>query len=165
MCKCAILGLGSNLGDCPANLQTAVRALALLPGTKITAASRLYQTQPVGFTQQPLFYNACLVLETALSPRVLLGACLGIEAAMGRRRMIANGPRVLDLDLLLYEGASLCSPELTLPHPRMTQRAFVMVPLRELYPDGNAPGLQFDPDLYGLDPAGVEITALQLFCE
>ena len=128
----AYIALGTNLGDRLANLNAAVHALSLLPGTTITALSGVYQTAPVGYDDQPDFYNACLRCETTLSPRTLLGACLGIEAAMGRKRQIPNGPRIIDLDLLLYEQEHLQCPELTLPHPRMMERAFVLGPLCEI---------------------------------
>ncbi|MDR3711829.1 MAG: 2-amino-4-hydroxy-6-hydroxymethyldihydropteridine diphosphokinase, partial [Puia sp.] len=93
---------------------------------------------------QPYFFNCAVAIETALSARALLGACLGIEAAMGRVRAEKNGPRVIDLDLLFYEGVRCCDAELTLPHPRIPERLFVLVPLRELFPGGEALGFPFD---------------------
>lgn len=132
----AVLAFGGNLGECENNLETAVKAVAALPGTKVLNTSSIYETEPVGFTDQPRFLNAAAVIETQLSPRALLGACLGIEAAMGRIRVFKNGPRVIDIDLLVYEGVASADDELTLPHPRMSERAFVMVPLHDLFPDG-----------------------------
>lgn len=128
----AYLGLGANIGDRQANLDGAVAALGLLPGTRVDAVSSVYETEPVGYADQPDFLNMCVRVVTTLSPRALLGAALGIEAAMGRVRGIKNGPRVIDIDLLLYDNAVINSPELTLPHPRMYEREFVMKPLGEI---------------------------------
>ena len=151
----AYLALGANLGDPLGQLRRAVEALALLPGTRVTAASGVYETDPWGVADQPVFLNAALALETTLSPHALLGACLGIEAAMGRVRRLPNGPRVLDLDLLLNEGAECRTPELTLPHPRMWERAFVLAPLADIYP----PAAEA---LAGLDRSGVRSTGYTL---
>lgn len=151
----AVVALGANLGDPRVSFSHAARAFGLLPGTKIVRLSNLYRTAPVGFSEQPDFLNAAVLLETALSPQALLGACLGIEAALGRLRTCSNGPRVLDLDLLLYEGAVLDTRELTLPHPRMRERTFVLVPLADLFPDGRAPGFSFAvPQKREIDAAG-----------
>ena len=132
----AVIGLGTNTGDRTVNLQAAVNALSLLPGTRVTAISPVYETEPVGYADQPDFLNAVVCVETELSPRALLGACLGIEAALGRVRLFKNGPRIIDLDLLLYEGVTLQTDELTLPHPRMGERAFVLCPFSDIFPDG-----------------------------
>lgn len=126
-------------------LQSAVEALGALCATSVVRVSSLYETVPVGYTEQPLFLNAAVELETKLSPRALLGACLGIEAAHGRVRTFANAPRTLDIDLLGYEGTVFADDELTLPHPRLAERAFVLIPLTELYPNGCAPGFSFSP--------------------
>ena len=142
----AIIGMGTNLGDRMDNLNRAVQALKRLPRTKVTGASHLYETQPVGYLEQGPFLNANLMVETDLSPMALLGG----------ERTIPNGPRILDLDLLLYEGMRSDSFELTLPHPRILERAFVMVPMMDLYPSGRAPGLYFAPHLKEIGAAGVE---------
>ncbi len=123
------VALGSNLGDRTGHLRRAVEALSLLPHTRVEAVSPIYETDPVGYADQPCFYNAVARLESGLSPRALLGACLGIEAAMGRVRQIENGPRTLDLDLLFGDAEPSNDPELTFPHPRMMERSFVLVPL------------------------------------
>jgi 2-amino-4-hydroxy-6-hydroxymethyldihydropteridine diphosphokinase len=128
----AYIGLGSNIGDSAKVLQNAVDSLCLLPKTLVKKCSNIYKTAPVGFLNQPDFYNAVVMIETELSPNALLGALLGIEAAFGRIRTIKNGPRILDLDLLIYEDVAIDSNELTLPHPRMFERAFVMVPLCDI---------------------------------
>ena len=121
-CMQAVIGIGSNMGDRLKNINGAVRSMSRLPKTKITACSHVYETRPVGYEAQPLFYNAAIIVETELSAQMLLGACLGIEGAYGRVRTIKDGPRVLDLDLLLYEGMKSESFLLTLPHPNTRAR-------------------------------------------
>ena len=150
-----VIGLGSNMGDRIAHLQFAVDALRRVPKIRLLAVSHVYETAPVGYADQPYFYNAVLLLETDLSPKTILGLCLGIEAARGRQRTIQNGPRVLDLDVLLYENVKSDSFELTLPHPRMMERAFVLQPLSELFPSGRALGVPFAAALRELDMSGV----------
>ena len=140
----AVLGLGANIGDPLSALRSAVDAIGLLPHTTVTAVSSVYQTAPVGYTDQPDFYNIVVTVETALTPHALLGGCLGIEAALGRVRTFRNAPRVVDIDLLLYEGYTEETEELTVPHPRMMERAFVLVPLAELFPEGEALGEKFE---------------------
>ena len=157
-----ILGLGSNLGDKRKNLNTAVHALSLLPNTQIKNVSAIYKTKPVGFDDQDDFLNAAVCIETELSPHAILGACLGIEASMGRVRFHKNGPRTIDIDVLIYESYFSDSFELTLPHPRIKERAFVMVPLLDLYPSGRAPGLYFLPYLRETGTEGVEKTDLDI---
>lgn len=139
----AVLGLGGNLGDRAGNLEAALDALAHLPGTSVTATSSIYETAPVGYADQPNFYNLIAVVETELSPHALLGGCLGIEAALGRVRTFRNAPRVVDIDVLLIEGFTCDDRELTVPHPRMMERAFVLVPLKDVFPDNIALGTPF----------------------
>ena len=157
-----VLGLGSNLGDKRKNLNTAVHALSLLPTTQIKSVSAIYKTKPVGFDDQDDFLNAAVCIETELSPHAILGACLGIEASMGRVRLHKNGPRTIDIDVLIYESYHSDSFELTLPHPRIKERAFVMVPLLDLFPSGRAPGLYFLPNLREISADGVEKTDLDI---
>ena len=157
-----VLGLGSNLGDKRKNLNNAVHAISLLPGTKVVKTSSIYQTKPIGFDEQDDFYNAAILIETTLSPHAILGACLGIEASMGRVRLHKNGPRTIDIDVLLYESYFSDSFELTLPHPRIKERAFVMVPLLDLFPSGRAPGLYFLPNLREIGSDGVKKTELDI---
>lgn len=130
--KEAYLGMGTNIGDREKNLRAAIDALTHLPKTQVEAISSVYETAPVGYLDQADFLNLCVRIQTGLSPHALLGACLGIEAAMGRERPFKNAPRVLDIDLLLYEGVQLATEELTLPHARMGERAFVLAPLAEI---------------------------------
>ena len=133
----AAIGLGSNLasqyGDREANLREAVRRLGELGEVK--AVSRFYDTEPVGFREQPRFLNGAAVLETDLPPVELMRALLEIERAMGRERVVAKGPRVIDLDLLLYGNHVMNTAELTLPHPEMQERRFVLEPLSEIAGD------------------------------
>ncbi|HHW45346.1 MAG TPA: 2-amino-4-hydroxy-6-hydroxymethyldihydropteridine diphosphokinase [Clostridiales bacterium] len=131
--KYAFIALGSNIEDREKNLKTAVAALGSVPGIKVVAASPIYQTKPVGYIYQSDFYNAVVKVVTRLSPEALFGVCLGIESGMGRVRTIKNGPRIIDLDLLLYEGYTCCTDFLILPHPRMKERAFVLKPLCEIF--------------------------------
>ncbi len=131
-----LLGLGGNIGDMHAHLDEAIEALSKLPHTEVLRESKRYRTTPVGYLDQPDFLNSVVEINTALSPQAILGACLGIEACVGRVRTFRNAPRVLDMDVLLCDGFESDSEELTVPHPRMMERAFVLVPLRDLYPDG-----------------------------
>ena len=128
----AFVSVGTNIGNRAQNIKNAVDALNLVPGTKVLALSNIYETLPWGGVEQPNFLNGVIKIETALSPHALLGALLGIEAAMGRVRTIKNGPRVLDLDLLTFDSEVINSDELTVPHPFMLQREFVLKPLIEL---------------------------------
>jgi 2-amino-4-hydroxy-6-hydroxymethyldihydropteridine diphosphokinase len=134
------VGLGSNLGDPVQQMKKALAALEHLPGTRVVACSSLYSSAPIGELQQPDFVNAVAALETALTARDLLDALLDIERAHGRTRAAPNAPRTLDLDLLLFGDAIIDAPGLVVPHPRLHERAFVLVPLLELSPDVVVPG-------------------------
>lgn len=136
----AYVALGANLGNPAAQLRRAMAELARLPETRLAACSSLYLSKPVGFLDQPNYINAVAALGTKLTPRALLDALLDIEACHGRSRAFKNAPRTLDLDLLLYDGLVMHEPGLTLPHPRMLERAFVLVPLTEIAPDCVIPG-------------------------
>lgn len=137
--KQAYVALGSNLADPIAQVQQAMLALEQIPNTRVIKKSSLYQTAPIGYAhkdlaQVPDFINAVAALETDLSPLALLQALLAIEDRAGRIRPYPNAPRVLDCDLLLYEGVILNTAQLTLPHPRMHNRGFVLLPLFEIAP-------------------------------
>jgi 2-amino-4-hydroxy-6-hydroxymethyldihydropteridine diphosphokinase len=136
----AFVGLGSNLQDPVQQVRAALAALATLPGTQLARRSSLYRSKPVGYADQPDFVNAVAELRTELQPEPLLQALLQLEQRHGRVRSVRNGPRTLDLDLLLYDAAELNEPELTLPHPRMHERAFVLLPLAEIAPQASVPG-------------------------
>ena len=135
----AFVGLGANLGDARAALDAAQLALAALPGTRLVAASSIYRSAPVQ-SSGPDYLNAVAELRTRLAPQVLLAALLEIERQHGRARPYRNAPRTLDLDLLLYGPLRLDTPSLTLPHPRLHARAFVLVPLAEVAPALRIPG-------------------------
>jgi 2-amino-4-hydroxy-6-hydroxymethyldihydropteridine diphosphokinase len=130
------LGLGSNIGDRRAHLEAAVAALGE-SGVPVLASSSVYETEPVGLVlDQRDFYNACLRVETELEPEPLLDACKQIERAIGRETAgVRHGPRLIDIDLLLLDDLEYSSPRLTLPHPEVSSRRFVIVPLLELEPD------------------------------
>lgn len=139
------LSLGSNLGDREASIRKALDLIARLPDTHMERVSSFYETEPVGYTEQPDFINAVALIETSLSPADLLHELLGVEKEMGRVRNMRWGPRVIDIDTLLYDHAAIDTAELTIPHPRMTERAFVLAPLAEIapdiiLPDGRTPG-------------------------
>jgi 2-amino-4-hydroxy-6-hydroxymethyldihydropteridine diphosphokinase len=136
----ALVGLGANIGDPAAQVAWAAGELSRLAGTRLVRLSSLFRTGPVGYAEQPDFVNAVALLDTALTPRALLDALLGTERAAGRARTFANAPRVLDLDLLLYDDQVIDAPGLTVPHPRMHERAFVLVPLVEIVPEIFIPG-------------------------
>ncbi len=130
----AHIGLGSNLGDREALIRSAIEALGKLPDTSVLQVSSLYETEPVGRASQPWFLNAVARIETALEPRQLLWNLQLVEKALGRERRQHLGPRTIDLDLLLYGDRLVDEPDLQVPHPELTRRAFVLVPLVELDP-------------------------------
>lgn len=152
----AYIALGANLEDPAAQVRAGFAALAALPQTRLIARSSLYRSAPVGYADQPDFVNAVAAVQTALAPRALLDALLAIERAHGRVRSFANAPRQLDLDVLLYDELQLHEPGLTVPHPRMHERAFVLLPLAEIAPRCVVPGRGAVADLLrAVDSAGV----------
>lgn len=134
------IALGANLGDPLATVTAAIAALRKLPDTEFVAASSLYRTAPVGLKHQPDFINAVVELVAVSPAPTLLDALFSIEARFGRQRSVKNAPRTLDLDLLLYGDATSDDPQLTLPHPRLHERAFVLAPLAEIAPRLVVPG-------------------------
>jgi 2-amino-4-hydroxy-6-hydroxymethyldihydropteridine diphosphokinase len=128
------LSLGSNLGDRERNLRAAIEALPPA-GAQPARISSFYETEPVDFIDQPWFLNCAVEAETQLPPLELLRALRGIESGLGSKKEFAKGPRLLDIDILVYGDATIDTPELQVPHPRMTQRRFVLVPLAEIAPD------------------------------
>jgi 2-amino-4-hydroxy-6-hydroxymethyldihydropteridine diphosphokinase len=136
----AYIALGANLDDPAAQVTAGVAALAALPQTRLLARSSFYRTAPVGNKDQPDFINAVAAVETGLQPRELLDQLLAIEFKHGRVRKFANAPRTLDLDVLLYGEVQMHEHGLTIPHPRMHERAFVLVPLAEIAPHAMVPG-------------------------
>ena len=148
MSERAAIALGSNIEDPEGQVRRAFDEIAALPGTRVLARSRLHRTRPVGYADQPDFVNAMALVDTSLEPRALLAALLAIEQRHGRVRTIANGPRTLDLDIIVYGNRVIDEPGLKVPHPRAKDRPFVMEPLKEVWPDlvipdarsGNGPG-------------------------
>lgn len=130
----AALALGSNLGDREAHLARAVQALSMQEGVDVTALSSLWETPPWGVEDQPYFLNGCVLIETTLSAFSLLELCLSIERASGRERGMRWGPRTLDVDIIFYGDTEMTTDRLTLPHPRMKDRPFVLAPLAEIAP-------------------------------
>ena len=139
----AVIGIGTNIGNRAENIRNAVEALNLLPDVKVLRCASIYETDPWGYTEQQSFYNTVVEVETTKSPEMLLGACLGIEAGMGRIREFKNGPRVIDLDLLVFENYNNDSQHITVPHPLIGERDFVLVPLKELYGDMKVLGCSY----------------------
>jgi 2-amino-4-hydroxy-6-hydroxymethyldihydropteridine diphosphokinase len=153
----AFVALGANLDDPQAQVQSAIAALGTLPDTRLVRASSLYRSAPVGYSNQPDFINAVAEVATGLAPRELLDALLALEHRRGRVRDFPNAPRTLDLDIILYGDLALHEHGLTIPHPRMHERAFVLVPLAEIAPDASVPGRGAARDLLaGVDTGSVE---------
>ena len=137
----AYVGLGANLGDRTGTLIRALELLGVRPEIEIVAVSAFRETDPVGYLDQPRFLNAAVAIDTPLRPQALLDVLLEVERELGRVRGGPRyGPRTVDLDLLLVEGVTLDEPGLTLPHPRLHERAFALVPLAELDPELVVPG-------------------------
>lgn len=138
-----ILGIGTNIGNKTENIEKCIEALNLVPKTKVLEQSEIYETEPVGYAAQDDFYNCVLAVQSELEPNEMLGVCLGIEGGIGRVRTIKNGPRIIDIDLLYAENKTLKTKNLTVPHPRIKERKFVIVPLLDLFPNGEAFGFNF----------------------
>jgi 2-amino-4-hydroxy-6-hydroxymethyldihydropteridine diphosphokinase len=137
----AYIGVGANLGDREATMRAALAALDATPGIRVVAVSSFRETEPVGYVDQPRFLNAAAAVETELDARGLLDALLAVERGLGRTREGPRfGPRTIDLDLLLFGDVEVDEPGLTVPHPRLHERAFVLEPLTELDPEMVVPG-------------------------
>lgn len=136
----AYIGVGSNMGDPATEVRLAIQALGRLDRTRLLAASRLYRTKPFGPVAQGDFINAVAGVLTQLNPHELLAALRALEVARGRRRAERWGPRILDLDLLVYGGQRVDTPDLTVPHPGIAERGFVLAPLADVAPDLDVPG-------------------------
>jgi 2-amino-4-hydroxy-6-hydroxymethyldihydropteridine diphosphokinase len=154
----ALLGLGGNVGDVRATLDEAVALLADGKAVKLLARSSDYATPPWGVTDQPPFVNIAIAVETRLSPRALLDHALNVERALDRDRTRERrwGPRTIDIDLIAYDDLALEEPRLTLPHPRLFERAFVLVPLCEIVPDRVISGVRLRDALARVDASGIE---------
>ena len=154
----ALLALGGNVGDVRTALDRAEAMLCAQGDVRVLARSSDYRTPPWGVTDQPPFVNRCLAVETALTPLALLDRAQAVERALGRDRGREQrwGPRTVDVDLLAYDDVVLDEPRLTLPHPRMFERAFVLVPLAEIAPDWIIAGIRVKDALAKVDPTGIE---------
>lgn len=155
----AALGLGSNLGDKAATIEQAIGRVSALPGTRLLRHSRLFRTEPWGDTEQDWFLNGCALIETSLSPEDLLDGLLGIELALGRTREKTRrwGPRSIDIDLLFYGDEVRASETLTLPHPHILERAFVLIPLAEIAGDKILSGRRLDDAARAADSTGIVV--------
>lgn len=138
--KTVYLSLGSNIGDREGNLRAAIAKLSELG--EVTAVSSLYETEPVEFTAQPWFLNCAVAVRTELMPKLFLAKMLAIEQQMGRRRTQPKGPRIIDIDILLFGNSVIRAPQLDVPHPAMHQRRFVLEPLAEIAPEARHPVFQ-----------------------
>jgi 2-amino-4-hydroxy-6-hydroxymethyldihydropteridine diphosphokinase len=154
----ALVGLGGNLGDVRTTLDRAVAAFCDGAAVRLLAQSSDYATPPWGVEDQPAFVNRCLAVATALTPRALLDRALAVERTLGRDRSRERrwGPRPIDIDLLAYDDVVLDEPGLTLPHPRLLERAFVLAPLAEIVPDRIVAGVRVRDTLTRLDQRGIE---------
>lgn len=135
----AYVGMGSNLGDRVRNLAAALAALEASQGVSVAAVSRLYESEPWGVADQPAFANAVAALDTSLTAHELLAECKRIEAELGRVEGVRYGPRAIDIDILLFGDSALETPDLTIPHPRLLEREFVVTPLLEVAPGATLP--------------------------
>lgn len=154
----AVLGIGTNLGNREENLAEAFTRLEALPGTKLLGISNIYETAPFDvLSQQGDYLNCCVLLDTTLPPEELLEQCLSIETDLGRVRREYHGARTMDIDLLLYEGFSSNTQQLTVPHPHIRERAFVMVPLSDLFPLHSGLGFDFAGAYEAVDKSGVQL--------
>ncbi|HCN61569.1 2-amino-4-hydroxy-6-hydroxymethyldihydropteridine diphosphokinase [Mammaliicoccus fleurettii] len=131
----AYLGLGSNMGDRELQLEEAIKLLNEVNGIEVIQKSPIYETKPVGYTEQPDFLNMCIEISTELESSELLKVCMMVEQQLHRVRVERWGPRTIDIDILLYDQSVIQSPDLEVPHPRITERAFVMVPLNDIASD------------------------------
>lgn len=154
----ALLALGGNVGDVRATFDRAVAKMCDGREVRLLARSPDYRTPPWGVTDQPAFVNCCLRIDTSLTPRALLACAQSVEPALGRNRGNERrwGPRTIDIDLIAYGDVRCEAPDLTLPHPRALERAFVLVPLAEIAPDWVIDGITVAAALARLDPTGIE---------
>ncbi len=155
----AALSLGGNLGDVRAAFRFALERLALAPGVAVVATSSVYRTAPWGKLDQPDFLNMATLLRVTIAPRALLDLCLSIERDHGRARLEHWGPRTLDIDVLTYGNVVVDEPGLTIPHPRLQDRAFVLTPLAEIAPDTVVGGVRVEELCAGMAGQGVERVA------
>jgi len=140
----AYIALGSNMGNRLENIQNAIKAISMIQNTRVVEYSKIYETDPVGYVEQDKFLNMVIKIKTCLNPWVLLENLQKIEIMLKRERLIRWGPRTIDLDILTYDNLVLNHPKLTIPHPEMLKRAFVLIPLRDIDPDIKFNGIGID---------------------
>ena len=153
-----VIGLGTNMGNRLENLKNAVYALELAPKTAVIKKSAVYETSPVGYAKQQDFYNCAVLCESAFEPHEMLGFCLGAECGLGRVRNFKNGPRVIDMDLLLAEDKIIRTPNLIVPHPHIKERLFVLLPMLDLFESGVAFGFDFAGAIGGIKDQQIKKT-------
>ncbi|MDE6413762.1 MAG: 2-amino-4-hydroxy-6-hydroxymethyldihydropteridine diphosphokinase [Eubacterium sp.] len=151
-----ILGIGTNIGNRMENIEKCIDAINLIPYTDVLMRSGIYETEPVGYARQQNFYNCNVLVESEFEPNEMLGICLGIESGFGRIRAMKNGPRILDIDLLMAEDFKTNTKNLTCPHPRMLERRFVLQPMLDLFEDGIVFGKDIKPYLERIEGQDVE---------
>ena len=151
----ATIGLGTNIGDRIENIDIAIRLLTADGSVRLVARSRNYRTAPWGVTNQDWFVNAAISIATELSPRELLERCQKVENDMGRVRRQKWGPRLIDVDILTYRDMAICEPDLVVPHPLIAERAFVLVPLRDVAPALTLAGRSLDALIADIDTSDV----------
>lgn len=152
----AVFALGSNMLEREKNINIAINAINNIPETRVLRVSSIYDTQPFGVPdKQDNYLNCCVLVQTELSPEILLGAALGIESSMGRRRTYKNAARIIDIDLLLYDSVKMNEEHITVPHQRIRERAFVMVPLNDLFKGCKGLDFDFSEDFHTVDKSGV----------
>lgn len=146
-----LIGIGTNMGNRQENIENALSAINLVPKTKVFSTSAVYETEPVGYAEQNTFFNVVALVQSELNPNEMLGICLGIEAGFGRIREFKNGPRIIDIDVLMAQDMKINTANLVLPHPRMMERRFVLRPMLDIFTDGIAFGTDFKAALDKID--------------
>lgn len=154
-----IISVGTNMGDREENINRSIDAINLLPYTDVVGQSAVYETEPVGYARQQNFYNIILRVESVFDPHEMLGACLGIESGFGRLRTVRFGPRIIDIDIIFAEDEKIESRNLIVPHPRYSERRFILEPLLDIFPDGIVYGTDIKPYIEKLE--GQEIIKLK----
>lgn len=157
-----VIGIGTNMGNRLENLKNAVYTLELAPKTAVIKKSAVYETSPVGYAKQQDFYNCAVLCESAFEPHEMLGICLGAECGLGRVRNFKNGPRVIDMDLLLAEDKIIRTPNLIVPHPHIKERLFVLLPMLDLFESGVAFGFDFAGAIGGIKDQQIKKTKYTL---
>ena len=146
-----VLSIGTNLGDKKQNIEKAIESINSIPYTDVLDCSKIYETEPVGYARQDNFYNVAVLVKSQFEPHEMLGICLGIEAGFGRKRGIKNGPRILDIDIIFCENEKIETKNLEIPHPRFSERRFVLEPMMDIFKNGVAYGIDFKKYIQNID--------------